>query len=105
MPPDFSATVSKAEFEGGNGPAGPYEQYDIWVVIPPATTANAGVVLGKSVPVFVMRGGGIAAADAGQIRVGDQIQVWRDPIRVGYGAVQAPPNAPVYTGTQVVIVR
>jgi hypothetical protein len=104
-PPDFSATVSKAELEGGNGPAGPYEQYDLWVVIPPASTANAGVVLPKSAPVFMMRGGGIAAADAGQIRVGDQIRVWRDPVFVGYGAVQAPPNAPVYRGMQIVIVR
>jgi hypothetical protein len=103
--PDLSGTVSKAEFEGGNGPAGPYSQYDIWLIVPPASSANAGVVVGTSTPVFVRGNNGLVAVSAADIRVGDQIQVWRDPIFVGYGAVQGPPGAPTYQGTQIVIIR
>ena len=69
------------------------------------SAANAGVVLPLSAPVFLRSNGGLATTDASKIRVGDQIQVWRDPIRVAYGAVQGPPGAPTYTGTQIVIVR
>jgi hypothetical protein len=103
--PDFSGSVAKAELESGNGPAGYYAQHDIWVVIPPATNANAGVVVPTSAPVFLRHRGGLVAVAASEIRVGDRIQVWRDPIQVGYGAVQAPPGAPVYRGTQIVIDR
>jgi hypothetical protein len=103
--PDLSGTVSKAEFEGGNGPAGPYSQYDIWLIVPPASSANAGVVVGTSTPVFVHGNSGLVAVSAAEIRVGDQIQVWRDPIHVAYGAVQGPPGAPTYEGTQIVIMR
>ena len=102
--PDFLARVSRVEFESAYGPAGQYAQYDIWVIIPPASEANAGVVLPTSAPVFLQSGAGLVTAGGDQIRVGDQIQVWRDR-GVAYGAVQGPPGSPTYRGMQIVIVR
>lgn len=104
--PDLLGNVMKVEYESGIGPGfGPYAQWDIWLLIPPASSANAGVVLPVAAPVFLRRNGGLATASASQIRVGDRLKVWRDPVHVGYGAVQAPPGAPDYVGTQIVIVR
>ena len=103
--PDFSGSVERVLYESATGPAGPYTQYDIWVIIPPATSANAGVVLPTSVPVFLQTGGTLFTAIGSEIRVGDQIQVWRDPTHIAYGSAQAPPGSPSYTGTQIVIVR
>ena len=103
--PDFSATVTKAWYESANGPAGPYAQYDVWVAIAPATSANAGVVVPVKAPVFLRSGGRLLTASGEDIRAGDRIQVWRDPVFVGYGAVQGPPGAPTYEGRQIVIVR
>jgi hypothetical protein len=104
-PPNFSATVLNVRFEGGNGPGGPYSQYDVWVAIPPASTANAGVVVATSDPVFARgREGRLTAAHASDIEVGSTIEVWhlRGP---GYGAVQGPPGGPTFGGDQIVIVR
>jgi hypothetical protein len=101
----FTATVAKAEPESANGPAGAYSQYDVWVVIPPGSKANAGVVVPASAPVFVRHAGVLAASSASAIRVGDAVEVSRDPIQVGYGAVQAPPGAPVFLATQVIVDR
>ena len=102
-PADFSATVSKIEFESAIGPAGPYSQHDVWVIIPPATAANAGVVVPKSTPVFRRSSRGrITSASPSDIKVGDSIDVWHD-FRTAYGAVQGPPGAPTYIGTQIVI--
>ena len=104
--PDLSGNVMKVEYESGNGPGfGPYAQWDIWVLIPPASSANAGVVLPVAAPVFLRSNGGLVTATASQIRVGDRLEVWRDPVHVSYGAVQGPPGAPTYEGTQIVIVR
>ena len=104
--PDLSGNVMKVEYESGNGPGfGPYAQWDIWVLIPPASSANAGVVLPVAAPVFLRSNGGLVTATASQIRIGDRLEVWRDPVHVSYGAVQGPPGAPTYEGTQIVIVR
>ena len=103
--PDFSGSVERVLYESATGPAGPYSQYDIWVIIPPAANANAGVVLATSVPVFLQTGGELFTALGSEIRAGDQIQVWRDPTFVAYGSAQGPPGSPTYTGTQIVIVR
>jgi hypothetical protein len=100
--PDFSARVSQIEFEGGNGPAGPYSQYDAWVVVAPSVSANAGVVIPTKVPVFARHNGQIFSSNAKNIKVGDMIEVWHD-FTVGYGAVQGPPGAPTYGSTQIVI--
>ena len=102
---DFAAYVSKAEYESANGPAGPYAQYDLWLIIPPSQTANAGVVLPLSAPVYLRDGGRTRLASGADIRVGDQVQIWHDHLHVSHGAVQAPPGAPGYVGTQVIIVR
>ena len=103
-PPDFSATVSKVDYESANGPAGPYSQYDAWVIVPPAVSANAGVVVPTSLPVFVRHNGQIYSSSASSIKVGDRVEVWHN-VSVVYGAVQGPPGAPTYESTQVVIDR
>ena len=103
-PPDFSARVSYVEFEGGNGPDGAYSQQNVWVVVPPATVANAGVVVPTSSPVFIRTGDGILSSDANQIRIGDRVEVWHD-ITAAYGVVEGPAGAPTYRSTQVVIDR
>ena len=103
-PADFSATVSKVAFENAMGPAGPYSQNDVWVTIPPAAAANAGVVVSRSTPVYIRTGGRLVSSSASEIRVGDSIDVWHD-VSTAYGAVQGPPGAPTYTGTQIVISR
>jgi hypothetical protein len=103
--PDFSGSVSKAGLESANGPAGPYSRHNVWVRIPPAATANAGVVMPTAAPVFVRHDGAHHAAGASDIRVGDRIEVWRQAVPVFYGAVQGPPDAPTYVGIQIVIVR
>ena len=110
-PPDFSAAVSKVWYEGGNGPGGPYAQYNVWLAIPPASTTNAGVVVATSAPVFVQSASGrLTVAEAGDIKVGSTIQVWHDrSLTYGaignVGAVQGPPGAPTYSGVQIVIVH
>ncbi|HKP76844.1 MAG TPA: hypothetical protein VJT67_15040, partial [Longimicrobiaceae bacterium] len=44
-PSNFGGTVTKVEHEAGNGPAGFYDQYDVWLVVPPGSSPNAGVVV------------------------------------------------------------
>jgi hypothetical protein len=103
--PDFSATVSQVTVENGNSPAGPISQIALWVIISPATAANAGVVVGSPVPVFIRSSGRrLTTASRADIHAGDVIDVWHD-FTVGYGAVEGPPGAPTYGSTQVVIVR
>ena len=103
--PDLTGTVARADAENAVGPEGPYSQVDVWLTVPPATAANAGVVVPLKTPVFVRgRGGAVTAAAPGDIRAGDAVEVWHDQV-VGYGAVQGPPGAPTYFGTQVVIDR
>jgi hypothetical protein len=103
--PDISATVAKAEYEGGISPGGLYAQYDVWLIVPPATAPNAGVVLPTRAPVFVRWNGRTYAASASDIKAGDRVEVWTEGHFAAYGAVQGPPGAPTYTGTQVVIDR
>jgi hypothetical protein len=103
-PPDFSARVSKIEYESANGPAGPYSQYNVWVIIPPAANANAGVVIPAKMPVFARHNGQVFSSTANNIKVDDLIEVWHS-ISVAYGAVQGPPGAPTYESTQIVIDR
>ena len=102
--PDLEAVVSKITYESFFSPAGYVSQYAVWVAIPPSTTANAGLVIAASTPVFVRHDGVLGRATAESIRVGDSIEVWRDS-SVGYGAVQAPPDSPCYFATQVLILR
>lgn len=103
-PPDFSALVSKIAYESANGPAGPYSQFNAWLVIPPSSSANAGVIIATASSVFVRHNGQIYSSSASSIRVGDQIEVWHN-ITVAYGAAEGPPGSPTYESTQVVIDR
>lgn len=101
----FSARTTKFDVESGAGPNGYYYQYNLWLTIAPATEANAGVVVGLGVPVYLRTGG--AAVEPYSVclmRVGDSVEVWHDST-VGYGSAEAPPGAPVYFATQVLILR
>jgi len=103
--PDFSARVYSTQFESGNGPGyGPYSQHDVWVIIPPANNANAGVVVPTNSPVFVRLNGQLFLSDGSRIRAGDELEVRHDQTEA-FGAVQGPPGAPTYTSTQIVIDR
>ena len=103
--PDFVARVSRIQYEDGNSPAGPLSQYDLWLTISPATSPNAGLIVGRSAAVFARSSGGtLMPASACSIAANDVVEVWHDP-SVAYGSVEAPPSAPAYFGTQVVIRR
>lgn len=102
-PPSFNATVAQVTFEGGNGPAGPYAQYNVWVIVPPNTTPNAGVIVPLGTPVFAMNAaGGVDRSSACVLRPGMQVQVWHD-FRWVFGSAEAPPGDTAYVGQQVVI--
>ena len=104
-PPTFLATVTQVTHEQGVSPAGPLDQYDLWIAIDPSTTANAGVVLGNSVPVFLRRGTSPPIPSTlSAIQPGDRIAAWVSP-NTAYGSVEAPPGAPAYLGQQVEILR
>ena len=103
--PDFVAVVTRSTLHEFFAPAGFWvSQYEVWVAIAPSQAANAGVVVGASQPVFVSTGGVLAQVTPAEITPGDTIQVWREA-SVGYGSVQAPPGAPSYFATQIVIIR
>lgn len=102
-PPDFTATVTKVEFESANGPAGPYSQYNVWLVVPPGTSANAALVVAKATPVFVRTRDGIFASDGSGVRFGDRVEVWHD-IQVAYGAAEGPPGAPTYINLKQLVI-
>jgi hypothetical protein len=103
--PDFSARTTKVEVESGAGPNGYYYQHNLWLIIPPAMQANAGVVVGSRVPVYLREGtAAVERYSACLIRVGDSVEVSHDA-SMGYGSAEAPPGAPVYLATQVVVVR
>ncbi len=102
-PPDFSATVTKVEFESATGPEGPYSQHNVWLRIPPSTQANAGLVVANGTPVFVRTSDGVFSSNASGIKVGDRVEVWHD-IQVAYGAVQGPPGAPTYVNLKQIVI-
>jgi hypothetical protein len=102
--PSFSATVTMAERESGLGPAGPFDQVNVWLAIPPGTGPNAGIIVPNATPVYVTTGASFYASSASAIKAGDRVQVWHDD-EVVYGAVQSPPGSPAYRAVQVVIVH
>jgi hypothetical protein len=101
--PDFVAVVTKNSYQSGLNPAGwSFSQYDLWVALPPSDTADAGVVISDSTPVFFKNRFGLARGSAASIRTGQTVSVWHDT-HVVYGSVQAPPGSPCYVGTQVLV--
>lgn len=104
-PPTFAATVTQITHEQGTSPAGPLDQYDLWLAIPPSATANVGVVVSKTVPVFLRRGTGpLMPSTITAVQVGDHVAAW---VSAGadYGSVEAPPGAPAHFGQQLEIQR
>jgi hypothetical protein len=81
-------------------------QYELWVAIPPSTTANAGVLVGTSTPVFIRSSNGTLTPAGGcAITMGDALDVWHDGEAVFGDILQAPPGDTAYFSTQVVIRR
>jgi len=104
-PPDLGARVVSVHHQQGWAPGGFYmDQYAVWVAIAPSDSANAGVLVGARQPVFLQVRDALARDSAADITSGDSIEVWHD-VGFGYGSVQAPPGAPGYDATQIVIVR
>ncbi len=103
--PDFAARLESVFVESGNTPAGPHYQRNLWLTIAPATSANAGVIVGRATPVFLQSGSGapepVTACD---LTAGDSLVIWHDE-SVAYGSVEGPPGAPSYFATQVLIIR
>lgn len=103
--PDFVGVVASSTQWSFFPPSGyVFSGYDVWVAIDPSPTANAGVIAGDSIPVYVSHGGMLARTTPAGISSGDSIRVWHDS-SVAYGTSQAPPGAPRYWATQVVLVR
>ena len=104
--PKFAAVVSKVIFQSGPTPAGySISQYDLWVIGPPSTTANAGVLVGEATPVFIRTSNGALTPAGGcAIAMGDALDVWHDGTLV-VGSAQAPPGDTAFFATQVVIHR
>jgi hypothetical protein len=103
-PSDLTAVVFRSTHESGPTPAAYVSQYAVWIRSSGAMSADAGLVVGAATPVFVSSNGKLTRSSAAAIAVGDVIQVWRDA-SIAYGAVEAPPGKPCYTGTQVVLLR
>lgn len=105
--PDITGFVTQVTHEEGNSPAGFISQYDVWIAFPSRTSngGSAGVVVAKSTPVFVQSADGEpVSVTPGHISAGDTVEIWHN-ITVVYGSAQAPPGAPAYEATQVVISR
>ena len=104
--PDFEATVVNVAGETIVSPSGAISQTVVWVAIPPATSANAAVIVPESTPVFVQRGtgGATVAAAPDAIATAGHIKVWHDQT-TSFGAAEAPPGAPAYSAIQLVVVR
>src|SRR5688500_18954005 len=103
-PPALTAAVFQSRHEEFISPVGPISQYAVWIGLPAGTRPDAGVLVGAKTPVFLRINGELSRATGAAIEAGDLIQLWRDG-SVSYGAVQAPPGAPCYHATQVVIER
>ena len=102
--PDFSGLVTKAETQNFNAPSGYYvSQRVAWVAIAPANRANAGVIIGRNVAVFIrLPSGEMIKSNFGAVMPNEAVQVWHDR-STAYGAVEAPPGSPAYSAVQVVI--
>lgn len=102
--PDFTARVVSTTVEQGFTPEGWISQYVVFVAVPPSDSANAGVILSVTVPVFALTNGTLRRDAAFDIAVGDSIEVWRSS-SYSLDAAESPPNSPAYFATQIVIVR
>ena len=103
---DYEGHVTQVTKECGCTPGfgGCGCQYAVWFAKPPATAADAGVVVGDSTPVFVGAQGLFSRSSGSAVSAGDMIEIWTDG-STAYGAVQSPPGTPCYMATQIVIVR
>lgn len=103
-PADLSATVVQSTHEEFISPGGPVSQYAVWIRPPTGTRPDAGVLVGAQTPVFLRADGVLSETTGAAITAGDLVQIWRSA-SVVHGAAQAPPGAPCYDATQVVIER
>jgi hypothetical protein len=105
-PPDLVAVVYQTTHRTGTSPAGPLDQYELWVGPRGSSAPDAGLIVGPAAPVFRRVGGELRATTGAAIAVGDHIEAWRDTLGgAAFGSVQAPPGAPAYFALQVVIAQ
>jgi len=104
--PNFVARVVSACRATGIGPTvGLHSQVDLIVAIPPATVANAGVIVDVRARLYIRQGTWpplMATADS--FVTGDELEVWHDGMPALESA-QAPPGTSAYHATKVVIRR
>jgi hypothetical protein len=104
-PADFSAVATSNTYREFFAPSGYWiEQYNVWAAVPPSDTANAGIIVSPSRPVFLSANGVLTRVSAADIGAGDSIEVWRERT-IAYGSTSAPPGAPAYSAKQVLIHR
>jgi hypothetical protein len=94
--------VDRIYHNQGISPAGPLDQYELLITIPPGTRSNAGLILGRSTSVFRQTTGTLALSERASIGLHDTLEIWVESGPV-YGSAQAPPGAPAYEARQVVI--
>lgn len=102
--PNFVAKVSRVLVESGSTPEGNHSQVDVWLMVLPASSLNAGMILTASTPVFERATSGTITPTTACPRFGDTVEVWHD-FRWSLGAVEAPPGDTLYFPTQIVIHR
>jgi hypothetical protein len=104
--PNFVARVVSACRATGIGPAvGLHSQVDLIVAIPPATVANAGVIVDVRARLYIRQGTwSPLMATADSFVTGDELEVWHDGMPALESA-QSPPGTPAYHATKVVIRR
>lgn len=104
--PSFNAVVTQITHDTAFAPAGfQLDQYELFVARGPATTANAGLILGPHATAFRSINGSLRSVPRATIVVGDTLSVWADTMRATYNSVQAPDGAPAYITDQIVIHR
>ena len=102
--PDFAAVVTQVSHNVGIAPGGHLDQYELFVAVPPATQANAGLILGRSSSVYRQTAAGTYVTQPSAVVVGQTLDVWLAS-GPAYGSVEAPPGSPAYFVKQVVIRR
>jgi hypothetical protein len=104
-PPDLEATVYYTQHNTGINPGGGQEDdWEMYAVVPPATTGSIDLTANQQSTTYVALGGGaydsICRCD---LRPGDHIQVWLVRGSMGYGTDAPPLGSLAFWTTQIVV--
>jgi len=109
--PDLIGTVSSTTRRDYVVPVpnGAFDGYGIFLAVGPSTTANRGLLVSDSTPVFIDHVGAVSRATPADITAHDSVRVWHNAVVVPYDPGQvgciSPPQGECYVATQVVVVR